>query len=174
MTTKELPTVDYLRKRLRYEPETGKLFWLDYAEMPSHWRTRFAGKEAFITVNGHGYRTGNIDRAKFRAHRVAWAIHYGQWPSRQIDHKNGVRADNRIENLRVVTPQENMRNSKMRCDNASGVSGVSWVKARGKWLARIKIDGRPKHLGLFDSIEDAAAARAEASARYGFSSRHGT
>ena len=173
MTAKELPAVDYLRKRLRYEPETGKLFWLDCAEMPSHWRTQFAGKEAFTSVCG-GYRTGGIKYSGFRAHRVAWAIHYGEWPSNQIDHINGIRTDNRIENLRVVTPQENSRNIKMFNTNTSGVTGVSWVKARGKWMAMISVKGRNKNLGYFQSIDEATAVRAEASARYGFTKRHGT
>ena len=173
MTTKELPAVDYLRKRLRYEPETGKLFWLDCDDMPNSWRLRFAGKEAFTSVCG-GYRTGSIKYLGFRAHRVAWAIHYGEWPSNQIDHINGVRIDNRIENLRVVTSQENMRNIKMFNTNTSGVTGVSWVKAREKWMAMISVEGRNKNLGYFQSIDDAKAARAEASTRYGFTKRHGT
>ena len=173
MTTKELPSVDYLRKRLRYEPETGKLFWRDCADMPNNWRARYAETEAFTNVSG-GYRTGRVDAATFGAHRVAWSIHYGEWPSNQIDHINGIRADNSIANLRVVTPQENSRNRTMNRDNTSGVCGVSWFKRLKKWKVQIKVDGRMIHLGLFDSIEDAAAARAEASARYGFSSRHGT
>ena len=174
MTAKELPTVDYLRKRLHYEPETGKLFWLDYAEMPSHWRTRFAGKEAFITVNGHGYRTGSVNNVQLQAHRVIWALFHGEQPSDQIDHLNGIRTDNRIENLRVVTPQENSRNSKMRRDNTSGVSGVSWVKSRGKWEVRITVDNRIIHLGRFQSIDEAKAVRAEGLTLYGFTKRHGT
>lgn len=173
MTAKELPTVDYLRKRLRYDPETGKLFWLDCDDMSNNWRLRFAGKEAFTCVCG-GYQTGSIKYSGFRAHRVAWAIHYGEWPSNQIDHINGVRIDNRIENLRTVTSQENMRNIKMFSTNTSGVTGVSWVKARGKWMAMISVEGRNKNLGYFQSIDDAKAARAAAASRYGFSDRHGT
>ena len=174
MTTKELPAVDYLRKRLRYEPETGRLFWLDCAEMPSRWRTQFVGKEALTTVSGNGYLWGSVNNVQLRAHRVIWALFHGEQPSDQIDHINGIRADNRIENLRVVSRQENMRNTALLRNNTSGVCGVSWNKARGKWLAHIKIDGRLKNLGLFDSLDEAKAVRAEASARYGFTKRHGT
>lgn len=173
MTDKNLPSIDYLHKRLRYEPETGKLFWRDCEEMPKKWRTRYAGNEAFTSANGHGYRKGSIYGVMFQAHRVIWAIHYGEWPSDQIDHINGVRNDNRISNLRVVTNQENGRNSSMRSDNTSGVCGVCWHKASGKWHAHIMVDGRSKHLGLFPTIAAAAAARAEASRRYGFTDRHG-
>lgn len=59
--SKVLPSAEYLRKRLRYEPETGKLFWLDYEGMPQRWRTRWVGKEAFTHVKSHGYRVGRID-----------------------------------------------------------------------------------------------------------------
>ena len=67
-----------------------------------------------------------------------------------------------------------MRNIKMFNTNTSGVTGVSWVKARGKWMAMISVEGRNKNLGYFQSIDDAKAAREAASVRYGFSSRHGT
>lgn len=174
MTDKNLPSIDYLHKRLRYEPETGKLFWRDCDEMPRWWRTRWAGKEAFTHVNSHGYRTGRIDGVTFKAHRVIWAIHYVEWPDEQIDHINGVRDDNRISNLRVVTNQENQRNASMRSNNTSGVCGVRWHKAAGKWQARIMVDGRYKHLGLFSSFDAAAEARAEASRQHGFTDRHGT
>lgn len=171
--TKSLPSVDYLRKRLRYEPETGKLFWLDYEGMPNNWRVRWVGKEAF-TANSYGYRQGEIDDVKFQAHRVAYAIHYGESPDGFIDHINGVKDDNRINNLRVVSQRENCRNATMQNNNKSGVNGVHWHKAAGKWTAQIRVDYRSKHLGLFDTLEEAAAARKEASAKYGFTERHGT
>lgn len=174
MTDKNLPSIDYLHKRLGYEPSTGKLFWRDCEEMPKKWRTRWAGKEAFTALSSHGYRQGDIDHVRFKAHRVIWALHTGEWPADQIDHINGVRDDNHIINLRVVTRQENGRNKSMLRNNTSGVCGVDWNKAKGKWRARIKIDGRFKHLGYFTAIDAAAAARAEASRRYGFTDRHGT
>lgn len=172
--TKSLTSVDYLRKRLRYEPETGKLFWLDYEGMPNSWKARWAGKEAFTCLDVLGYRVGSIDNVSFYAHRVAYAIHHGEWPDNQIDHINGVKKDNRISNLRAVTNQENQKNRSMKINNKSGVTGVFWHKAAGKWTAQIRVDYRCKHLGLFDTIEEATAARKEASAKYGFSERHGT
>jgi len=174
MTDKDLPTIEYLHKRLRYEPETGKLFWRDCEEMPKKWRTRYAGREAFTAVNNHGYRQGAIDDVRFSVHRVIWALHTGEWPADQIDHINGVRDDNRISNLRVVTNKENQRNRSMQRNNTSGVCGVYWNKAKGKWQARIMVDGRYKCLGLFSSFDAAAAARAEASRQHGFTDRHGT
>ena len=172
MTEKTLPTPEYLRKRLRYEPETGKLFWKDCASMSNRWRGQYAGKEAFKSVC-LGYHTGSIDDATFKAHRIAWAIHYGEWPNGPLDHKNGVRTDNQIENLRLATPQENMRNRAMSRNNTSGACGVSWSKNEKKWKVQIKVGGKMIHLGYFTSIDNAKAAREAASAHYGFSSRHG-
>jgi hypothetical protein len=171
--TKSLPSVDYLRKRLRYEPETGKLFWLDYEGMPNNWRARFVGKEA-LTSYSNGYLLGGIGGVLFLAHRVAYAIHHGKWPDDQIDHINGVRDDNRINNLRVVNQQENLRNSNMKRNNTSGITGVVFSKPRGKWLARIGVGYRRIHIGYFDTLEEAAAARKEAATKHGFTERHGT
>jgi hypothetical protein len=172
--TKSLPSVDYLRKRLRYEPETGKLFWLDYEGMPKGWRSRWKGKEAFTAEDNYGYRLGAINKQMFRAHRVSWAISYGEWPSDHIDHINGVRGDNRIINLRVASYQENNKNASMQSNNTSGITGVCWAKWRSKWHARIMVNRRQLHLGYFDTLEEAAEVYKEAAIKHGFTERHGT
>jgi hypothetical protein len=172
--TKSLPSIGYLRQRLRYEPETGKLFWLDHDGMSNSWRAKWAGKEAFTSDNGVGYRHGHIDSQKFRAHRIAWALHFGEWPTDHIDHINGVRNDNRINNLRVVTNTENARNANRRRDNTSGITGVSLDKYGRKWIAFIKVRRLQLYLGSFNTIEEAIAARKQADIKYGFTERHGT
>lgn len=172
-TARNPPPVEYLRKRLRYEPDTGKLFWLDYEPMPTWWRTRYAGKEAFIVEDSLGYRLGKVDDLLLRAHRVIWAMHHGEWPKNEIDHINGNPSDNRIANLRAATRSENEHNKSMRANNTSGVSGVTWDKRRGKWRTQVKTRGRYIHVGYFDDIQEAAQARAQANAAYGFSWRHG-
>ena len=174
MTDKNLPSVEYLRKRLRYEPETGKLFWLDCEDMPKNWRTRWAGEEAFTTVVNNGYRNGAISSVKFYAHRLIWGLHYGESPTGHIDHINGIKYDNRISNLRVVTHQENMKNQSMYVNNTSGVCGVYLYKPTGKWKAQIKIDGRNRSLGCYTTIEAAIEARVKASRQHGYTDRHGT
>ena len=171
--TKSLPSIDYLRKRLRYEPETGKLFWLDYEGMPKRWLTRWAGKEAFAAVNTGGYLHGQIDGEPFRAHRIAWSIYYGEHPRGFIDHINGLTDDNRIENLRVATSQENMRNLKKSMTNTSGVVGVGWDKSRGLWWSYITVGGVMKNLGRFVCFEQAVEARHDAEKVYGFHENHG-
>lgn len=171
--TNILPSVDYLRKRLRYEPDTGKLFWLDYEGASKEWRTRWVGKEAFTALNDKGYYIGSVDNVKYRANRVAWAIYYGEWPEQYLDHINGVTTDDRISNLRDVSHQENHRNSALRKNNTSGVNGVSWSKSSGKWRVHVNVGGKYKHLGYFNNIEEAAAVRKQADVQYGYSERHG-
>lgn len=168
------------RQLLRYEPETGRLFWLERPRemFPAihHWKTwntRYAGTEAFPSTDAAGYRQGRIFDVQYRAHRVVWLIQTGNWPDGQIDHINGIRDDNRLSNLRVVSNIENGRNQSRYSTNTSGVTGVYWHRARQKWAAGIKINGRIKYLGLFNLIEDAAATRASSNLAHGFSERHG-
>jgi hypothetical protein len=171
MTDKNLPSIEYLHKRLRYEPETGKLFWRDCEEI--HGRGRALPTETFTLICRKGYHVGSLNGRHLKAHRVAWALYNGEWPSGQIDHINGHRRDNRICNLRSVTNLENCRNMSMKTSNKSGVTGVHWQKRLKKWQATITILGMRKHLGFFDALNDAANARSVALSEYGFSPRHG-
>lgn len=174
------PCAEEVRRLLRYDPDSGKLFWLirprDLCPNDAAWKTfnkTFAGKEAFKSRDGQGYLNGSIYDRKFFAHRVIWLLQTGAWPTGDIDHINGDRADNRWVNLRDVPHAVNGRNCFAWSSNTSGVTGVSWSKARRKWVASIRVDGLTRHLGHFETLEEAAAAREEANARYGFSARHG-
>lgn len=178
--TKKIPSPELLRQLLHYEPETGKLFWRNRSlEMfpdrrsANTWNARFAGSEAFTAVESKGYLFGSIFGAKYRAHRVIWALETGNWPVEQIDHINGARDDNRIVNLREVSNAENGRNRRRPDANTSGVVGVYWNRARGKWLTRIIIDGRQHYLGLFVDFDEAVAVRKAAEAAQGFHENHG-
>lgn len=181
MPRKPLPTPEELRQLLRYEPETGRLYWLPRpSEMfkterdTNAWNTRYAGREAFLSPHSDGYRQGRIHERKYLAHRVAYAIHHGEWPPEDIDHINGVCDDNRIENLRAVSRTVNNRNRNMQTNNKSGVNGVNWHKTAKKWMARIYLGGMQKSLGYFDSLDDAVAARKAAEVGHGYTERHGT
>lgn len=165
--------IDYLRQRLRYEPETGKLYWLDCEGMPKSWLTKFSGREAFTTQHSRGYKIGHVTPATLFAHRVAWALYYGGWPTEQIDHINGVKHDNKISNLRVVSSQENNRNVKRREDNTSGVCGVYRKESGRRWVAQIVVEGKQKYLGCFDTLEEATKVRKEAEVKYGYHENHG-
>jgi hypothetical protein len=172
MANKPLPPVEYLRQRLRYEPETGKLYWREHPSMPTHWNTRYAGAEAF-TADFKGYRLGTFGYKRYLAHRVAWALHHGQWPSDSLDHVNHNPADNRIENLREAPHSDNMKNMRMHRTNTSGATGVYWFARYQKWMASIKADGVQHFLGYFADKQDAIAARKAAETRYGFHANHG-
>lgn len=168
---------ELLRDLLRYEPLTGKLYWkerprelfIDGSEDVDatfkSWNKRWAGKEAFTSDDGVGYRQGRIFGKSYRAHRVAWAIYHGAWPADEIDHINGCRMDNRLENLREATREENGRNAGAKITNTSGFKGVSWKKDIGKWRARILVSGVEHSLGVFDCPKEAHQAYSEAARR---------
>lgn len=172
MQTDSLPCPIYVRQRLALDPDTGRLLWRENPLALKSWNTRWSGKEAF-TASFQGYRTGRLDGRQYLAHRVVWVIHHGVWPEGQVDHINGDRSDNRIENLRVVTNTENARNSSLSKNNTSGVTGVWRDTRRNRWCAEIKVDRRKMYLGSFASLEEAAAVRKQAEKDYGFHANHG-
>lgn len=166
MAKTELPSIEDLRKVLAYDPETGVL-----TRVVARGGTK-AG-DTTGCVNASGYLVVQFCGRLLYAHRIAWALHFGKWPPGKIDHKNGRRADNRIENLRAVTDGENARNMAMPKINTSGRIGVKWHKAGKKWQAAIHHAGRHIHLGLFAGFDEACAARAAAEQQYGFHPNHG-
>lgn len=124
-----------------------------------------------------GYLTIRLCGRRVMAHRVAWFMYYGRWPSGQVDHINHVRTDNRRENLRDVPAQENAKNTGISKRNKSGVVGVSWYEARQRWVAQIGIkrEGRSHTLmlGHFDELTAAVAARKRAERELGYHENHG-
>jgi hypothetical protein len=109
----------------------------------------------------------------YLAHRLAWFIHYDVWPKFTIDHINGDAANNKIENLRDVSHQENMRNCRKRPDNTSGVTGVYYHKPSTKWQARGYLNGKARSLGLFVDKQDAIEARKVWEKENGYHENHG-
>ena len=180
------PAPDALRKLLRYDPESGKLFWrkrdvslfevsdkMTLDHKCSVWNSRYAGMESFKVINSHGYLRGIIFNHQYLAHRVIFALQAGVWTDNMMDHINGIKTDNRWINLRSVTNQENCRNASIRSDNSSGVVGLSWYDKSQKWRVNIRISGVQKHLGYFADKDDAINARAAADIKYGFHKNHG-
>jgi hypothetical protein len=139
-----------LRHLLHYDPQTGSFTWLDCP------RKHLTGQPPGYLCRG--YRLIQLDGRSYRAHRLAWLYFYGQWPPGQLDHKNLLRDDNRITNLRQATHTQNMQNVPLKSNNFSGVKGVHWDARNSKWMARIRTGGARLYLGLFDSLEDAAEA----------------
>lgn len=165
MTQRTPPCPTILRQLLRYEPDTGKLFWLDrgISFFPNRrhyltWRTRYCGKEALCNISSAGYYRGNVFDRNILAHRAAWAIYYGEHPRADIDHINGNPLDNRLANLRQATRSENMANSRSARGKTSKYLGVSFDKSRGKWAAELTTNYKKHRLGRFHSEVEAARA----------------
>ena len=103
----------------------------------------------------NGYLTTNINQKKYRKHRLIyfaynqnWQIHNSDTKTNSIDHIDGDRLNNNIENLRKVTHQQN-------CWNRTTAKGYCWDKKSNKWKARITLNGKEIHLGYFDNEDDA-------------------
>lgn len=120
--------------------------------------TKSSGKQYYIVcVCGRLYQT----------HRVVYALANGiDAGDRHIDHIDGNSLNNSPSNLRLATNAENSRNRGKNCNNTSGIKGVYWHKASQKWAAQLEINNRNKHLGLFESINEAAAAYENAARKY--------
>jgi hypothetical protein len=170
---KDLPSPEYLRERLRYCHETGKLFWRKHPDMPNSWNARWAGKEAFRAFHRDGYKSGGINGRTLLAHRVIWAIVNGEWPKSEIDHIDHFRSNNKIENLREATSSENSRNRSKNSNNTSGVCGVYFYKKTKKWMSYIKIEGKLNYLGYYEDLDEAVSARKAEERKHGFHENHG-
>lgn len=156
-------TVERLREALTYDPLTGVLTWRITVN-----NNKGQAGEAAGYLREDGYVEIALDGSPYRAHRIAWALAYGVWPKGLLDHKNGVRHDNRIDNLRPTTRALNLQNQRgARSNSKSGLLGVTATpRANGPaWRATIKVDGRQVHLGTFPSPELAHAAYVEAKRR---------
>lgn len=152
-------TQSRLKELLHYCPVTGVFTWIVA-------RQRARCGDAAGRINHDGYRQIGIDGKRYSTHRLAWLYMTGEWPERQIDHRNGVRDDNRWSNLREATNAENGQNRGVRSNSTSGFMGVTWSKKLGMWQAQIGIAGRVKYLGYFTTQEDAHAAYLAAKAKH--------
>lgn len=156
-------TAERLRELLHYEPKTGHFTWRINNSVAK------PGERAG-TVDGHGYRAIGLDYKKYLEHILAFFYMTGEYPASDIDHKNGIRSDNRWENLTVATKSENGHNKGLHPRSKTGHAGV--YKHGNKFRARIQLEGKTHDIGLFSSIEDAVLARAEAVAKLGIRQRN--
>lgn len=117
-------------------------------------------------IDSCGYEVINIYKQEYRSHRLAMVIN-----SFDID---GIRNNNKINNLRLVTKKENAKNKRLKSNNKSGVHGVGWAKELGKWRARISSSkNRYVSLGCFNSFFEAVCARKSAEIKHGYHINHG-
>ena len=140
-----------LHEMIHYDAETGNFRWKKS-------RGRSASNSPAGTLSGSGYIQIRLDGKIYQAHRLAWLYVYGEFPSKDIDHVNRIKTDNRICNLREVTKSQNAQNILISKSNTSGIKGVNWCKRDKKWRAFIKLNGKFKSLGYFFDVKDAQSA----------------
>lgn len=165
MTQSAVLTVERLREVLDYCPQTGAF----------HRKVRLAqchrvGQRAdFVVASGQlkGYRRIAIDGRRYLAHRLAWLYVHGTWPERDIDHINGDKSFNGIQNLRDVTRQVNLQNKRRAMKNStSGLLGAHWNTLTASWRSRIQIGKKSIHLGMFSTAKQAHEAYLAAKRKY--------
>lgn len=154
-----------IKKCFHYDPTTGQI--------TNHLRLlrRNEGDLATFAHSG-GYLSIAIGKKQYLAHRLIWLYMTGEFPE-FIDHKNQIRTDNRWDNLRNVTQLENNKNVSLSKNNTIGITGVSVVKSTGRYRAYITVDYKQLHLGVFDTIQEATAARKIALENHNFFANHG-
>lgn len=135
-----------------FEYKEGDLYWKINRSMMK------AGDKAG-NINNRGYSYVGINDKKYSTHRIIFLMHYGYMP-KCIDHIDGNKANNNIENLRVATVSQNNQNVKIRKDNTTGMKGIS--KARGMYRVQVSVQGKNKHCGYFDDLELAELVAIEA------------
>lgn len=153
-----------LSSMLRYD--NGVLYWRE-------WRRGVRRDLVAGTITKNGYVSVGSCGVKAYAHRIVWFMHNGEIPKGfDIDHIDHDRTNNKIDNLRIVSRSDNLRNKGV-VKSSSGEMGVYWSEAAGKWEASITVEGRKKYLGLFETIESAKAARIRANSIYGYHENRG-
>lgn len=169
----EIPPVEYLKECFLYDHVTGVLHW---RKRPKHhfrcshdmnvWNT-IHDQKPVGNLCSYGYMVSSLNGRKYRNHRLIYTMIVGSIPDNlDIDHINGVRNDNRIENLRIATKSQNSSNIKLRTNNTSGTTGVWWVPKYNRWSCYITHKKKKVYIGHFKTIELAAQARVEAERRY--------
>lgn len=177
--------ISFIEEAISYNPETGEFIW---KVRPAHHfdaGPQRSSAQIAKVVNGaraghfagsvtiENYRVITISGVALLAHRIAFALMTGEWPSHEVDHKNGLKSDNRWVNIRSATRAENAMNLALRRDNLSGVVGVGWHRPSKKWRARITAAKVTRCLGSFETFEDACAVRQCAERELGFHANHG-
>jgi hypothetical protein len=161
-SSNKMITQEELKKLFHYNPETGI-----FTRLVSVGLKVKSGQVAGGLDNG--YIKIGINGKRYFAHRLAWLYVYGEFsnlPQMVIDHIDGNTINNKIENLRKVTHQQNILNQKLRTTNTSGIKNICWHKREGKWYVRVMNKGVMKNIGYFEDLELAELAAIEARRKY--------
>jgi hypothetical protein len=145
-------TVERLKEVLEYDPFDGRFIWKKRISL------RVLIGSVANALDKDGYIQIGIDGGKYKAHRLAWFWAHGVWPTDDIDHKNGIASDNRIDNLRLSTRSQNNANGKRPVTSTSGLKGAYWNKKQRCWQSYIQKNKKHYYLGQFKTAEEAHAA----------------
>lgn len=148
--TKQINASD-LRLLLDYDPATGV-----FTRRVS--RRSFKAGSLAGCHDSDGYIVITIYNRLYKAHRLAWLWMTGEWPHESIDHRNGIRDDNRWCNIRQATKSENCHNIAISSRNTSGYIGVAFHKSSGRWRALIGLNGKQVQIGSYDTAHEAYSA----------------
>ena len=149
-----------VKKLFHYDAESGMLIWrFGNGRNVKPWQEVKA-------KNGNGYYTAKIHGKSYLAHRLAWLYVHGSFSNKYIDHKNRIRNDNRLCNLRDVNTTDNAQNISLPSHNKSGYIGVSWIKSHNCWTVYVKVNKKNKWLGYYKNLDDAVAARKAGEKQY--------
>lgn len=164
------PSIDMLRACVSYDPASGVFMWkrrpaehFTDARAAASWNTRFADKPVRKRSRGYFVVTITVDQKEHhcRAHRVAWALMTGQWPEHEVDHRDRDRGNNRWANLREATHEQNQWNKDADSRSKTGHRGV-YPAPGGGYTVQVSIHRKPRHVGSFERLDDAIAARKSA------------
>jgi hypothetical protein len=117
------------------------------------------------SIESKGYRLIGIKGKAYKAHRLIFLMHHG-WLPKQIDHIDNNKSNNKLDNLRDATKNQNQHNQGKHKNNKSGYKGVTWHKRDKKWQAQIMINYKQKHLGYFDCPKEAHVAYCHVADKY--------
>src|SRR5215472_932811 len=144
---------ELIKSYFDYSPETGQLRWIDRPARRIH-----IGDIAGFPDDQSRIKIG-IGGKEYFAHRIIWVWVTGKWPDKEIDHINENPSDNRWANLREATPSQNHRNRGKQRNNTTGYKGVTFVRARNKYVAGVKLNGKRYNVGrTFSTAEEAYEA----------------
>jgi hypothetical protein len=151
-------THERLLEVLDYDPVTGVFTWRVS-------RPKCRAGDAAGSLEPRGYRVIKVDGKRYYAHRLAWFYVYGRWPTDEVDHRFGVKDDNRIGELREATPKLNQQN-RSRANRGSVCASLGVRRMGRRYQARIKLNGKHIHLGTYDTEAEAATQYLTAKAKY--------
>ncbi|MFA5925241.1 MAG: HNH endonuclease [Methylococcaceae bacterium] len=168
---KELPSQEFLQECFTYDPDTGILTW---KVRPRHhfttehsfkvFNTKFSNKKAG-GIAGRGYINVLVKNYRFRAHRIIWKLVTGNEPIDEIDHIDTNMINNRFNNLREASHQENACNAPLSRRNKSGIKGCSFDKKSGLYQVDIQVNKVKHYLGRYQTAEEAHSVYCAAAIR---------